>query len=202
VRGKQKRPGFDDQHSKPDVFAVAAQLVGDVPTEHPRPDDNNVKRVAAIAAHLGPGAAHPSAKHVMGERGLLNIDDIVRIRVEARQHGILLRVTPSSGLHVLMNLRTLIPYFKFARTKLASLRDGICTAAHEAFGFREILASKAGKPRVSVLAGFTRKHDSGHAKPFSTHFETAYPKANCPALFNLGRDESVGVNSPSTPRAS
>jgi len=64
------------------------------PPNMPRPDDNDVKRVATVATHLGPGAAHPSAEHVMGERGLLNVNEIVRIWVKAGQHGRLLQTPP------------------------------------------------------------------------------------------------------------
>src|SRR6476469_2632651 len=83
---QQERASFDDENAQTDVLATTVNLVRDIPAEHAGPDDDNVERVAAIAGHFAPSAAHPAAKHVMRERGLLDINDKVRIGVEARQH--------------------------------------------------------------------------------------------------------------------
>jgi hypothetical protein len=86
VCGKEERPGFDYQHSKAEVLGAAVEFVGDVPTEHARPDDDDVKRIAAVVTHLGPGAAHPPAQDVVGECGLLNINEHIGIWVKGWKH--------------------------------------------------------------------------------------------------------------------
>src|SRR5439155_2435499 len=86
VARKEKRSGFDHQHTKTKVLAAAVEFVGDVPTEHTRSEDDDVKRIAAVITHLRPGAAYPPAQHVVGEFGLLNINERFRIRVKGRQH--------------------------------------------------------------------------------------------------------------------
>jgi hypothetical protein len=48
------------------------------PPEHARTDDDNVKWIAAVVTHLGPRAAHPSAQDIVGECGLLHIDNSTR----------------------------------------------------------------------------------------------------------------------------
>src|SRR5579864_30506 len=83
---QQEGAGFDDENAQTDVLATTVNLLRDVPAEQAGPDDDNVERVAAIAGHFAPCAAHPAAKHVMRECGLLDINDKVRIGVEARQH--------------------------------------------------------------------------------------------------------------------
>jgi hypothetical protein len=60
--------------------------IGDVPTEHARPDDDDVKGITAVVADLGPSATRPAAEKVMRERSLLNIHESVRIWVKAGQH--------------------------------------------------------------------------------------------------------------------
>ena len=83
VGGKKKRPGVDHQHPEADILGPAVEFIGDVPTEHARPDDDDIKRITAIVADLGPTAARPTAKNVMRERGLLDIDESARIWVKA-----------------------------------------------------------------------------------------------------------------------
>jgi len=84
MRWKQERPSFDDQHAQANVFTVTIKFVGDVAAEHASSNNDNIKRVAAIAAYLRPRAAHPSAEQVVGERCLLDIYESIRVRIETR----------------------------------------------------------------------------------------------------------------------
>src|SRR6266702_6198107 len=86
MSGEQKGPGLDDQHPKTDILGAPIDFVGDVPTEHTRTDHYDVEWIAAVVTHLGPGAAHPSAQHVVGECGLLYIDESIRVWIQCWQH--------------------------------------------------------------------------------------------------------------------
>src|SRR5216683_5462403 len=88
--GKKKRAGFNYQHAKTEILAAAVEFVGDVPTEHARPDDDDIKGIAAVVTDLGPSATHPAAENIMGERRLLDVNENLRIRIKAGQHGRLL----------------------------------------------------------------------------------------------------------------
>jgi hypothetical protein len=76
--------------AKTEILAAAVEFVRDVPTEHTGPNDDDVKRITAVVADLGPGAARPSAENVMREFRLLDIDEYLRVRIETGQHGGLL----------------------------------------------------------------------------------------------------------------
>jgi hypothetical protein len=43
---------IDDQHAKAEIFAAAVEFVGDVPTKHAGPDDDDIKRITAVVADL------------------------------------------------------------------------------------------------------------------------------------------------------
>jgi hypothetical protein len=84
VSREEKRAGFDYQHPKADVLSVAIELIGDVTAEHAGPDHDDIERIAAVVAHVGPGAGNPAAERIVGEFGLLNIDLNFWIWVEVR----------------------------------------------------------------------------------------------------------------------
>jgi hypothetical protein len=86
VGGKQKRPRVDDQHPKANALAAPVNFIGDVPPEHARTDDDNVKWIAAVVTHLRPRAAHPSAQDIVGKCGLLHIDNSTRVWIQDWQH--------------------------------------------------------------------------------------------------------------------
>src|SRR5262249_14667462 len=86
VGRKKKRASVDHQHPEADILSPAVEFVGDVAAEHARADDHDIKGITAIVADLVPSAARPTAEKLMGERGLLDIDECVRIRIKTRQH--------------------------------------------------------------------------------------------------------------------
>src|SRR4029077_8686027 len=88
--GQKKRPGVDYQHAETEILTAAVEFVGDVTTKHARPDDDDIKRIAAVVSNLGPGAACPPAENVMGKLRLLDINEDLRVRIKAGQHGSLL----------------------------------------------------------------------------------------------------------------
>jgi hypothetical protein len=75
VGGEKERPGVDDQHAKAEILTAAVEFVSDV--SHARPDDDDVKRIAAVVSNFGPGATCPTAENIVGKLRLLNIDENV-----------------------------------------------------------------------------------------------------------------------------
>jgi hypothetical protein len=62
-----KRPGFNNENSKTQVFGAAVEFIGEVAAKHADPDYNDVKRVSAVTTDLGPVAANPTTQDVVGE---------------------------------------------------------------------------------------------------------------------------------------
>src|SRR5215813_985857 len=84
--GEKKRSRVDHQHPEADILGPTVKFVGDIATEHASADDDDVKRVTAVIPDLVPSAARPTAEKFMRERRLLDINESIRIGVEARQH--------------------------------------------------------------------------------------------------------------------
>jgi hypothetical protein len=84
MSGQEKRAGIDHQYPKADVLGAAIELVRDVAAVHPGADDDDIEGGTSIVVDLGPGAANPTAEHIVGEFSLLDIDLNVWIRVEFR----------------------------------------------------------------------------------------------------------------------
>ena len=59
--GEKKRSGIDYQHPEAYILGPAVEFIGNVPTEHARPDDYDIKWVASIVIDFGPAAA-PSGR--------------------------------------------------------------------------------------------------------------------------------------------
>src|SRR5262245_21086993 len=84
--GEKKRSRVDHQHPEADILGPTVKFVGDIATEHASANDDDDKRVTAVIPDLVPSAALPTAEKFMRERRLLDINESIRIGVEARQH--------------------------------------------------------------------------------------------------------------------
>src|SRR5262249_25340047 len=86
VSRQEKGAGFDYKYPKSDVLGTAIELICDVTAEHSGPDNDDIEGVTTVVADFSPGTANPPTQHVVGELSLLDINESIRIGVEARQH--------------------------------------------------------------------------------------------------------------------
>lgn len=97
MRRKEKRASLDNKNPKAQVSAAAVQLVCNVSAEHPRADHHDIERIAPVATHFGPRATHPPTEYIVRKGGLLDIDLIIRIRIQLWQNERLLLVVWDCG---------------------------------------------------------------------------------------------------------